>query len=41
MKKALQLAHFRAGVSLPDPAVVSGRREAHSRSFFDRFAEFF
>src|SRR5215211_1824278 len=41
MKKALQLAHFRAGVSLPDPAVVGGRCEAHSCSFFYRFAEFF
>src|SRR5215217_129589 len=41
MKKALQLAHFRAAVSLPDPAVVGVCCEAPSRSLFYRFAEFF
>src|SRR5919204_3859056 len=41
MKKALQLVHFWAALSLPDWAVGSGRCEAHPGSFFYRFAEFF
>src|SRR4029077_1094008 len=41
MKKALQLARFRADVSLAGGAAVSGGYEAHPRSFFYRFAEIF
>src|SRR6476659_7558341 len=41
MKKALQLPHFRADVSLAGGAAVSGGCEAHPRSFFYRFAEIF
>src|SRR4029078_13667778 len=41
MKKALQLARFRAGVSVAGGAAVSGGYEAHPRSFFYRFAEIF
>src|SRR5580765_8084652 len=41
MKKALQVAHFRAEVSLAGGAAVSGACEAHPRSFFYRFAEIF
>src|SRR6476659_9169387 len=41
MKKALQLPHFRANVSLAGGAAVSGGCEAHPRSFFYRFAEIF
>src|ERR1044072_1178668 len=41
MKKALQVAHFRADLSLPERAVGSGSREARSRSFFHCFAKFF
>jgi hypothetical protein len=41
MKKALEVAHFRARRSLSERAVGSGSREAHPRSFFYRFAEFF
>src|SRR5436190_6347092 len=40
MKKALQLAHFRAEVSLPDRAAGRGPREACARSFFHCFAQF-
>src|SRR6185369_4299263 len=40
MKKALQLAHFRAEVSLPDGAAGRGPREACARSFFHCFAQF-
>src|SRR5258705_4663249 len=41
MKKALQVAHFRAEISLAGGAAVSGACEAHPRSFFYRFAEIF
>src|SRR5215213_9607623 len=41
MKKALQVGHFRAAISVSDGAAVRGPGEAHSRSFFYRFAEFF
>src|SRR5919204_2342465 len=41
MKKALQVAHFRADLSLPDGAAGRGAREARARSFFHCFAEFF
>src|SRR5215210_9202025 len=41
MKKALQVKAFRATTSLSDRAVDSGSREAHPRSFFHCFAEFF
>src|SRR5207248_2567770 len=40
MKKALQVPHFRAEVSLPDGAAGSGPREACARSFFHCFAKF-
>src|SRR5436309_11212775 len=40
MKKALQVAHFRADLSLPDGAAGSGPREACARSFFHCFAKF-
>src|SRR3954470_9338256 len=41
MKKALQVAHFRAELSLPDRAAGRGPREACARSFFHCFAKFF
>src|SRR2546427_4288586 len=41
MKKALQVAHFRADLSLPDGAAGIGPREACARSFFHCFAKFF
>src|SRR4029078_10342490 len=40
MKKALQLAQFRAEVSLPEGAAGRGPREACARSFFHCFAQF-
>src|SRR5947208_1836858 len=40
MKKALQVTHFRADLSLPDRAAGSGPREACARSFFHCFAKF-
>src|SRR5204863_6679176 len=40
MKKALQVTHFRADLSLPDGAAGSGPREACARSFFHCFAKF-
>src|SRR5919108_4163822 len=40
MKKALQVAHFRAELSLPDGAAGIGPREACARSFFHCFAKF-
>src|SRR3954454_6919179 len=41
IKKALQVAPFRAAPSVSDRAAVTDAREAHPRSFFYRFAEFF
>src|SRR2546426_6241914 len=40
MKKALQVPHFRADLSLPDRAAGSGPRKACARSFFHCFAKF-
>src|SRR5947208_17092966 len=40
MKKALQVVHFRANLSLPDGAAGIGPCEACARSFFHRFAKF-
>src|SRR5438105_7650425 len=40
MKKALQVLHFWADVSLPDGAAGRGPREARARSFFHCFAKF-
>jgi hypothetical protein len=41
MKKALQVKHFRANLSVSDGAAASGPREARPRSFFYRFAQIF
>jgi hypothetical protein len=41
MKKALQLPHFRADLSVSDRAAVSGPCQARPRGFFYRFAQIF